>query len=72
MERDHLPYSQSVMIERHPRRLFTKRDWVPLWLWRLVSEADLVSHIEVSWRESQALYEEELKRMLSDAGHAGL
>jgi hypothetical protein len=41
----HTTYGLSVAGKWSPRALYSKKPWVPDWLWNLVAHPDLLSHL---------------------------
>ena len=54
-------YGLSVSIERPHEILYSKRRWVPAWLWRLVAEPDIISLMD--WARYHAQNAENLANM---------
>jgi hypothetical protein len=52
MSDDYKDYSTVATCIWPTEPLFTKRDWIPSWFWRLVSKPDVVSHVTVNLKKS--------------------
>lgn len=65
---EHRKYSMSVETEWPREPLFTKREWVPNWLWQLVAYHDSMSAMIVAMRNQRKATENALAQAVHDSG----
>ena len=71
MTLEHKTYSLSVRLEkfRAIKVRYNKRKWVPVWLWKLVSEEDYGDLLLNEMLEQERNYREQISKSIEGIGN---